>query len=51
MLRLFACVVFFCWKEIENAKTKNVTAMQSNSLQSDVCFSHLGQKLFEKIHF
>ena len=44
MFRFFVCVVFFYWNEIENAKTTNVTR-QSNSLQNDVCFSLLGQKL------
>ena len=59
MLRFFVCVVFiFYWNEIENAKTKQMLrskqmwrSKQSNSLQNDVCFSHIGQKLCEKMHF
>ena len=41
---IFSFVLCFSyWQETDNAKITNVTVKAFNSLQNDVCFSHLGQ--------
>ena len=35
---------FFSWEKTENAKKKKWLPRESNSIQNDVCFRHLGQK-------
>ena len=54
MLRFLVCVVFFHRREIENENIYEIDgpeSRQSNSLQNDVCFSQIGQKLWEKMRF
>ena len=47
----FVCVACFYWKEIKYSKSGMWLSRQFNFLQNDVCFSLLGQKLWEEIHF
>ena len=45
------CAAYFYWKEIEYSKSGMWQSRQFNFLKNDVCFSLLGQKLWEEIHF
>ena len=51
IFKLFFCFVCFYLKEIEYSKSGMWQSRQFNFLQNVVCFSLLGQKLWEEIHF
>ena len=48
---MFVFLFSFLWKQIENIFWSWLLRRQLNSLQNDVCLNHVGQKLWEKIHF
>ena len=48
---MFGVLGNFFWKQIENIFWRLWHYWQLNSLQNDVCFNHLGEKLWEKKDF